>query len=144
MRMKRTKIDKKGITLIELVIAAGICVIVMAAVYTLFTTSLKTYNAEYNGTVDQQNLRTAMMIITKDVRNPNNTVTVASNVLTVKRGANAAYSYTVSSGKLMYGTAVVAYNIASVKAGVVSGSIIQVDLTSAGGNTLSTQIQTGN
>lgn len=135
--MKFTK-NRKGMTLIELVIAAAIVGAIMMASITVLMTSIKTYNTNFNNTVGQQNLRSAMMTITKQVRNPNSTSAVTgSNVLTVN-GKN----FTVSSGSLQYNGQIYASNIASIKAGYTDASqtVIQVDLTASDGSTLSTQI----
>jgi prepilin-type N-terminal cleavage/methylation domain-containing protein len=136
--MKLFRKNKKGITLIELIIAAAIAGIVIAASTAVLLTGVKTYNMNYNSTVGQQNLRSAMMSITKQVRNPANTVAVTdAKALTVNGQA-----FTVSSGTLKCGTQVYAYNIASIYADYTDAThtVIHVDLASPDGNTLSTQI----
>lgn len=130
---------KRGITLIEVVIAAGLCAIVIAAAATVLTTGIKTYNLEFNSTVDQQSLRSAMITISKQMRNPSNTVAISgTNVLTVN-----SKNYTVSSDSLIYDGKTVAKNITAISADYTDSThkVIQVDLTSTGGNTLSTQTQ---
>jgi prepilin-type N-terminal cleavage/methylation domain-containing protein len=130
--------NKKGITLVELIIAAAIAGIVIAASTAVLLTGVKTYNMNYNSTVGQQNLRSAMMGITKQVRSPANTVAVtAAKELTINGQA-----FTVSSGTLKCGSQVYANNIASIYAGYTDAThtVIQVDLASPDGNTLSTQI----
>jgi prepilin-type N-terminal cleavage/methylation domain-containing protein len=136
--MKRIAKGNRGITLVELLIAAAILAVVVSAAFTILLTSMKTYNMNFDSTVSQQNLRTAMMKITKEARNPANTVTITgTKVLTVN-----GKDYTASSGDLLYNGQAVAHNIASIRADYTDAghSVIQVDLTATDGNTLSTQI----
>jgi prepilin-type N-terminal cleavage/methylation domain-containing protein len=136
--MKRIAKGNRGITLVELLIAAAILAVVVSAAFTILLTSMKTYNMNFDSTVSQQNLRTAMMKITKEARNPANTVAITgTKVLTVN-----GKDYTASSGDLLYNGQAVAHNIASIRADYTDAghSVIQVDLTATDGNTLSTQI----
>jgi type II secretory pathway pseudopilin PulG len=138
--MRKRMLDgRKGITLIEVIIAAGISAIVLTAAIMVLTTGIKTYNLEFNSTVDQQGLRSAMITISKQVRSPSNTVAITgTKVLTVN-----SKNFSVSSGSLVYDSKIIAKNISAVSADYTDTThkVIQVDLTSAGGNTLSAQIQ---
>jgi hypothetical protein len=99
---------------------------------------LNTYNRNFSTTIGQQNLRQAMMKITKNVRNNASTVSITgTNVLTV-----GGKNYTVSSGSLTYNGQSLAQSMTSIAANYTDSShtIVQVDLTSSDGNTLSTQI----
>ena len=138
--MKRYWKNNKGVTLVELMLAAIIAGVVITAAFTIMSTSLKTYNMNYNSTVDQQNLRSAMITVTKKVRNaaPGAVTITGTKVLTV--GGN---NFSTSSGQLMYNGQALANNISTANADYTDAThkVVQVDLTSIGGNTLSTQIR---
>lgn len=136
--MKRTAKNIKGITLVELLVGAAILSIIAAAAFTVLLTSMKAYNMNFDSAVSQQNLRAAMMRITKEARNPNNTVTITgTKVLTVN-----GKDFSASSGDLLWGGDTVAHSIASIHADYTDAAraAIQVDLTATDGNTLSTRV----
>jgi len=58
----------KGFTLVELLIAMVITVIVMAAIYSVYYSQQKSYNTQQQVAMMQQNLRGAMIMLTKDIR----------------------------------------------------------------------------
>jgi prepilin-type N-terminal cleavage/methylation domain-containing protein len=135
--MKKEK-SRKGVTLIELIVAMAIVAIIIASSSAAIVMGLKTYNRNFSTTIGQQNLRQAMMKITKNVRNNASTVSITgTNVLTV-----GGKNYTVSSGSLTYNGQSLAQSMTSIAANYTDSShtIVQVDLTSSDGNTLSTQI----
>jgi len=136
--MRIIRKNKRGITLIELIIAAAITGIVIAATTAILLAGVKTYNTNYNSTVSQQNLRSAMMKITKQVRSPANSVTITGTKVLTVNGQN----FTISSGNLSYNGQVYASTISSIYADYTDSShtVIQVDLSTPDGNTLSTQI----
>lgn len=138
--MKRMGNNKKGVTLIELIVVCAIAVIIISAASAVMVTGIKSYNANVTSTVSQQNLRTAMTKVTKLVRNaPAGAVSITgSKVLTV-----SAKNFTVSGGMLMHGGAVIAENISAIQADYKDAShkTIQVDLTAKDGTKLSTQIR---
>lgn len=61
--------DIKGFTLIELMIALVILSIVIAGIYSIFNTQQKSYIVQEQVVDSQQNLRIAMNIISRDIRN---------------------------------------------------------------------------
>lgn len=137
MRLK----NRKGITLVELVVAMAILSVIIAASVTVMVTGIKTYNKNLTDTMSQQNLRSAMVKVTRQVRNaPSGAVSVnGSKVLSV-----SSVSFTVASGKLLYGTTELASGMSSIKAAYVAGTsnkVVQVDLTAQDGTELSTQIR---
>ena len=139
--MKTRLQDKRGLTLMELLLAVTITVVILGTIYTVLITGIKTYNSDYSRTLGQQNLRIAMIKVTKQVRNAaSGTVSITgAKVLTV-----SSKNFSVTSGNLLYGSAVFSSNISAISADYVAGTsskVIQVDLTSADGNTLSTQIR---
>ncbi|MFC1863124.1 prepilin-type N-terminal cleavage/methylation domain-containing protein [Thermodesulfobacteriota bacterium] len=58
----------KGFTLVELLIAMVITVIVMSAVYSVYYSQQKSYRTQQQVAMMQQNLRGAMIMLTKDIR----------------------------------------------------------------------------
>jgi type IV pilus assembly protein PilW len=60
--------SKKGITLIELLIGLVISAIVMAGIYRLFISQSKTYTVQDQVVEVQQNIRSAMEILLRDLR----------------------------------------------------------------------------
>lgn len=128
----------RGVTLVELIIAMAIVAVIIAASTATLLTGIKTYNRNFNDTVGQQNLRVAMMDISKQVRNNSGAAAVTGTGTLTVNGKN----YAVSAGNLTYNGQTLAQNIASVRASYTDAghSVIQIDLTSADGNTLSTQI----
>lgn len=138
--MKIVRLNKKGITLVELLLAMAILGVVVAVTFTVLTAGIKTYNLNYKSTVGQQELRSAMIKITKQVRNAasGSVAITGTKVLTV-----SSKDFTVSSGSLLYDGKTLAQNMASISADYTDTGhkTIQVDLTTSDGNTLSTQIR---
>ena len=60
--------NKKGITLIELLVALAICGIVIAAIYRLFIGQTRAYTVQDQVVEVQQNVRNAMEILLRDLR----------------------------------------------------------------------------
>lgn len=65
---KRDSIGQKGFTLIELMIGLALGVIVVAAAFTILTTTSKALRANEQVVDAQQNLRMAMELITRDIK----------------------------------------------------------------------------
>jgi prepilin-type N-terminal cleavage/methylation domain-containing protein len=130
--------NRKGVTLVELLVALAILSLVAAGTITVLSSGLKTYTLNFNSTVGQQNLRAAMIKISKQARDPANTVAISSPKALTLNGKK----FTVSSGVLMCNGVAYANNIASISADYTDATkkVIQVDLTSADGGTLSTKI----
>jgi prepilin-type N-terminal cleavage/methylation domain-containing protein len=64
----RQSMNKKGITLIELLVALVICAISIAAIYRLFIAQSRAYVVQDQVAEIQQNIRTVMELIVRDVR----------------------------------------------------------------------------
>jgi len=93
----KSALDRKGITLIELMVALVICGIVVGAIYRLFITQTRAYAVQDQVVEIQQNVRSAMEVLLRDLRmagcDDDNTVgkpplvpmvnPVASNAITV-------------------------------------------------------------
>lgn len=65
---KRIRLNQKGITLIELLVAFAICGIVVGGIYRVFITQTKAYTIHDQVVEVQQNIRTAMEILLRDLR----------------------------------------------------------------------------
>ena len=65
---KLNRIDAKGITLIELLVALVICGIVIAGTYRLFVAQSKAYTVQDQVVEVQQSIRSAMEILLRDLR----------------------------------------------------------------------------
>lgn len=65
---KLNRIDSKGITLIELLVALVICGIVIAGTYRLFVAQSKAYTVQDQVVEVQQSIRSAMEILLRDLR----------------------------------------------------------------------------
>ena len=65
---KSIRLDKKGLTLIELLVGLVICAIVVAKIYRLFIAQSKTYTVQDQVVEVQQNIRSAMEIMLRDLR----------------------------------------------------------------------------
>jgi type IV pilus assembly protein PilW len=73
-----TRMNERGFTLVEILIAMTMSLVVMGAIYSLFTTQQKSYLHQERVATIQQNLRSAMIMIERDVRlagcNPTGTI----------------------------------------------------------------------
>jgi Tfp pilus assembly protein PilW len=64
----RWALDKKGVTLIELLIGLVVCALMMHAIYRLFITQVKGYAVQDQVVEVQQNVRGTMEILLRDLR----------------------------------------------------------------------------
>ena len=64
MKMKRDD----GFTIVELLVAMALSLVVMASIYSVYRAQQKSYVAQEQVTVMQQNLRSGMTMLTKDIR----------------------------------------------------------------------------
>ncbi len=60
--------NKKGITLIELLVAFVICAIVVGGIYRVFVAQTRAYTVQDQVVEVQQNIRTAMEVVLRDLR----------------------------------------------------------------------------
>jgi type IV pilus assembly protein PilW len=81
--------QKKGVTLIELLVALAIFGIVIGAIYRLFIVQTKAYTVQDQAIEVQQNVRSAMEILLRDLRmtgfdddNTASTITITTPILT--------------------------------------------------------------
>lgn len=90
MQAKKRRINEEGFTITELIIAMGMSLVVMGAIYSLFQTQQKSYVHQERVATVQQNLRAAMFMMEREIRmagcNPTGTITPAPGIVTA--GAN--------------------------------------------------------
>ena len=86
----RSTFDEKGVTLIELLVALVIAAITLAGIYRVFVSQTKTYAIQDQVVEVQQSVRTAMDIISRDLRmtgfdddNPTSPYTIPTAITTV-------------------------------------------------------------
>ena len=98
--MIRSILNKKGVTLIELMVALVIAAITMAGIYRVFISQTKTYAVQDQVMEVQQSVRGAMEILLRDLRmtgfdddNVNSDVTIASPVLTPVQTSDITINY---------------------------------------------------
>jgi len=96
----RPTLNEKGITLIELLVALVIAAITLAGVYRVFISQTRTYAIQDQVVEVQQNVRSAMEIILRDLRmtgfdddHPSSTVTVATPIVTPVQTNSITVSY---------------------------------------------------
>jgi len=65
---KKIRLNQNGITLIELLVAFVICGLVVAGIYRVFVAQTRAYTVQEQVVEVQQNIRTAMEILLRDVR----------------------------------------------------------------------------
>jgi len=65
---KEIRLNQNGITLIELLVAFVICGLVVAGIYRVFVAQTRAYTVQEQVVEVQQNIRTAMEILLRDVR----------------------------------------------------------------------------
>jgi type IV pilus assembly protein PilW len=64
----RMRLNKKGLTLIELLVGLVICAMVVAGIYRLFVAQSRAYTVQDQVVEVQQNIRTAMEVLLRDLR----------------------------------------------------------------------------
>jgi len=95
----RTQFNKKGITLIELLVVLVIGGIVLAGIYRIFIAQSKAYTVQDQVAEVQQNVRSAMEILVRDLRmagcdDDGNTITVNNPIPFVGNNAiTVSYEY---------------------------------------------------
>ena len=92
--------NKKGITLIELLVALAISAIVLAGVYQLFISQTRTYAKQDQVVEVQQSVRTAMEILSRDLRmvgfdddNPTSTISIPISIVTPVQSDRITLNY---------------------------------------------------
>jgi prepilin-type N-terminal cleavage/methylation domain-containing protein len=96
----KSRFNKRGVTLIELLVALAIAAVTLAGIYRVFIFQSKTYALQDQVVEVQQSVRGAMDIILRDLRmtgfdddNPASTVTVATPIVTPVQSNSITVSY---------------------------------------------------
>lgn len=96
----RSVLNKKGVTLIELLVVMVITAIVMAGAYRVFISQTRTYAIQDQVIEVQQNVRSAMEILLRDLRmtgfdddNDNSDVTIANPLITPVQTSDITLNY---------------------------------------------------
>ena len=92
--------QKEGVTLIELLVALAIFGIVIGAIYRLFIVQTKAYTVQDQAVEVQQNVRSAMEVLLRDLRmtgydddNTASTITITTPILTPVLDSDITVSY---------------------------------------------------
>ena len=117
----RSILNKKGVTLIELLVALVIAAITMAGIYRVFISQTKTYAIQDQVMEVQQSVRGAMEILLRDLRmtgfdddNVNSDVTIANPLATPVQTSDITINYeyydrTLATEALKYQSHLVRY-----------------------------------
>jgi len=65
---KKMELTEKGFTIIELIVAMAISLVVMAAIFGTFTSQQDSYMVQTQLSTTQQNIRSAMFMMTRDIQ----------------------------------------------------------------------------
>jgi type IV pilus assembly protein PilW len=94
------RINKKGITLIELLVGLVLCAIVIAGIYRLFVVQSKAYTVQDQVVEVQQSIRSAMEVLLRDLRmagydsdSINSKISIANHVLPGDHAVTINYEY---------------------------------------------------
>ena len=94
------RINTKGLTLIELLVALVICGMVIAGIYRLFVAQSKAYTVQDQVVEVQQGTRSAMEILLRDLRmagfdsdNLGSTITIANPIIVGDHSVTVSYEY---------------------------------------------------
>jgi type IV pilus assembly protein PilW len=96
----RSTLNRKGVTLIELLVTLVIAAITIAGIYRVFISQTKTYAIQDQVMEVQQSVRGAMEILLRDLRmtgfdddNPNSDVTIPNPVITPVQASDITINY---------------------------------------------------
>jgi prepilin-type N-terminal cleavage/methylation domain-containing protein len=134
--MKRLVPGRRGFSLIELMIGLAISIIVMAALIEVFSNQQKVYSNQSQLTKEEQAARTAMAMLSRDVRMAGYTGVPLGNDLLVDTAATSHYFPIISlfdgatsDVKTTSGAAVINYTgtiITALKAAKVTSDAIEI------------------
>jgi prepilin-type N-terminal cleavage/methylation domain-containing protein len=112
------KYDKKGFTLIELVVVMVLTAIIFSMGFAIYRFSTGAYQREAQDTLTQADLRTAISVITKDIRkHPEAGISASGSTITV--GGN---TYNLNGNSLevngsVFITDIKSFNVSSANSG---------------------------
>jgi type IV pilus assembly protein PilW len=98
--MKIYRINRKGITLIELLVALVICGVVIAGIYRVFVAQSRAYTVQDQVVEVQQGIRSAMEILLRDLRmagfdsdNVGSKISIANPITVADHSVTVSYEY---------------------------------------------------
>ena len=98
--MRERRMNKRGVTLIELLVALVIAAVVIAGIYRMFISQTKTYAIQDQVVEVQQSIRGAMEILLRDLRmtgfdedNPGSTISIPTPIATPVQASDITVSY---------------------------------------------------
>lgn len=107
MMASGVKNEKRGFTLLEVLIAMGIATILLGSMYSVYTTSQKTFRVQEQIAEAQQNARAAIQLMSRDIimagysTNSNPGIVFANGTsLTIRNGMNLISYSRYSSNRL--------------------------------------------
>ena len=127
--------NRKGFTLVELIIVISLVAVAALLMYTFFGQGLKLYTYESNSADQQMNIRIVLSDITNNARLTDpDTITYSSGTLNI-----GSYAYTLNSGNIKRNGTVLANGISAFNVNVNSG-ILGITIVNTAGTSLSTSI----
>lgn len=126
------KSNRKGLTLIELVVAIGIFVIIGGAITVFLMQGLTLYGTELNANTDEGNLRNGMTHIISSLRRTADDadITVGTGTLTVDGN-----TYALSGGNLTYNGSILIKGVSAFTV-TKTNNVIDIYIRTAAGKTL--------
>ena len=127
--------DKRGFTLIEIIIVVMLIAVVGLLMYSFFGQGFRLYTVESESADKQMNLRQVMSDITNRARLADPAaVTYTSGVLNV-----GTYAYMLSNGQVKRNDTVLANDVAAFNISINTG-ILGITMVNTSGTSLSTSI----
>ena len=97
---KKIRLEQNGLTLIELLVAFVICAVIVGGIYRVFITQTKAYTIQDQVVEVQQNIRTSMEILLRDVRmagydsdSPTSKINIANPITPADHSVTVNYEY---------------------------------------------------
>ena len=141
----RLNANKKGITLMELIIAIGLVAVISVAAYSVLSTGIRLSNHNVTSFKSQSGMRTAMMQMAKQIKNADaGSIDATAPGLLRYTNSTGAHSFQVINGELKQdmhtgNDKTIAYDIQSLQASYANDTVT-ITLTGTDGSTLSTQV----
>lgn len=127
--------NKKGFTLVEIIVVIALIAAVSLVMYTLFGQGLKLFTYESEAADRQMNMREVLSDITNKARiTDSSSISYSSGTLTI--GSN---SYLLSGDNIKRNGAVIANGISAFTVSISSG-ILGITVTNTAGTSISTSL----
>lgn len=128
--------NKRGFTLIEVLLAASLVVVVAALMFTFFGQGISLYSDESQLAQEQSGLRRVLSDITNRVRLAPDTVTVSGTTLTV---GSMVYTYDSTNECVKRNGTVLASDVSAFIV-QITGTRLDISINSVSGKAVSTSI----